>query len=285
MRRSSLNYFFEDDYHGYDGHVFNIDTAELLDYFDYLKNLDSVSIQTRRNKWSILKSFLQYTMEYYNAKGYKFIVVIPEKTVSWNGSVPKEDEVITNKNVIIRKSEIEKLLHFFKQSNTKHYLIFRLFVETGMRKGELLQAKYEDVDFQYRHIRITKGKTGLKYYVFSKSFSQLLNFQVKSRKANNNTYPHLFLTKFGEPYGNRSFNLLLKKACKKLGIENNITTHTFRRSINTYRKKEMNCPLIVCKRLLGHKISDVNEASYTIFDFKDLVEMYDKYNPYKNLNL
>jgi len=74
-------------------------------------------------------------------------------------------------------------------------------------------------------------------------------------------------------------------ACEKLGIEKDITTHTFRRSINTHRKKLKKCPLEICKRLLGHKTIDVNEASYTIYDFEDLIELYDQYDPYENLNL
>jgi len=288
-RRSCLNYFFGEEKpkecFGYNNHIFDIDTSILLDYHDWLKNLDTVSIQTRKNKWVILRSFLQYIMEYYNAKGYKFIVVIPNKTVDWNGYVPKKTEVYTNKNVIATREEIEQILTFLKRGNTKHYLIFRLFAETGMRRGELRKAKYVNVNFEYRHIKIDHGKTGLKYYVFSNDFVRFLKLQVRSRESAEDDYPYLFLTRWGKPYGNRMFNLILKQTREKLGIEKRITTHTFRRTLNTLRKKELKCPNNNAKRLVGHKLGDVNEESYTIYDFQDLVELYDEYNPYQNLKI
>jgi len=219
-------------------------------------------------------------MEYYH--DHKFIVVIPSKTVNWNGNHKIAN---TNKNTIIVPEEIEKLLAYFRQGNFKHYVIFRLFVETGMRKGELIKAKLSNVNFEYRYIKIDAGKTGLKYYEFTKEFSEKLRLWVKTREQLKVKYDNLFLTKAFKPYSTRSFNLILNIACKKIGIEKTITTHTFRRSINTHRKKLKKCPNEVCKRLLGHKTIDVNEASYTIYDFEDLVSLYDQYNPYDNLTL
>jgi len=280
MRKSSLAYFLEAKYFNYSGHVFDIDTTILLDYHNYLKKLKDISLQTKKNKWSILTSFLNFTMEYYHR--FNFIVVIPSKTVNWNGN---HKLAKTNKNTIITPGEIEKLLEYFRQGNFKHYVIFRLFVETGVRKGELIKAKLSNVNFEYRHIKIEDGKTGLKYYEFTKGFSQKLQLYVRMRKGLDVKYDHLFLTKLFKPYGTRTFNIILERACEQIGIEKNITTHTFRRSINTHRKKLKKCPNEVCKRLLGHKTRDVNEASYTVYDFEDLVSLYDQYNPYENLNL
>lgn len=280
MRKSSLAYFLEGKYFNYSEHIFDIDTTILLDYHNYLKKLKDISLQTKKNKWAILVSFLGFTMEYYHK--YKFIVVIPSKTVNWNGN---HKIAQTNKNTIITPGEIEKLLEYFRQGNFKHYVIFRLFVETGMRKGELIKAKLSNVNFEHRHIKIVDGKTGLKYYGFTKEFSQKLQLYVNMRKELDVNYDHLFLTKFFKPYGVRNFNKILENACKLIGLEKKITTHTFRRSINTHRKKLKKCPNEVCKRLLGHKTIDVNEASYTIYDFEDLVSLYDQYNPYENLNL
>ena len=280
MRKSSLAYFFGDKYFKYSGPIFEIDTTILLDYHNYLKKLKKISLQTKKNKWNILISFLGFTMEYYH--DHKFIVVIPSKTVNWNGNHKIAN---TNKNTIITPGEIEKLLEYFRQGNFKHYVIFRLFVETGMRKGELIKAKLSNVNFEYRHIKIDAGKTGLKYYEFTKELSEKLKIFVNMRKGLDVKYDNLFLTQFFKPYSTRAFNLILDRACEKLGFKKTITTHTFRRSINTHRKKLKKCPNEVCKRLLGHKTIDVNEASYTVYDFEDLVSLYDQYNPYENLNL
>jgi len=287
MRKSSLNYFFgksAEKCFGYQGHIFDINTAVLIDFFEWLKNLDLVSIQTRKNKWAIIKSLLQYTMEYYNAKGYKVYVVIPSKTVDWKGAIHKKGNVESNANVIATKKEIETILNYFKVRNFKHYLIIRILVETGMRKGELIKTKYYEFDAQYRHFKIKEGKTDEKLYNVSKKLSAIIHSYVKTRRKINTNEDYLFLTKSLKKYSDRSINLFLSSALKKLGIIKNITTKTFRKTLNTLRKKEMGCAKEDRKRLVGHKTSDVNIRSYTIYDYKDNIELYDRYNPYINCN-
>ncbi len=294
MRISSLKYFFDEKYFNYQGHIFDINIRILKKYFIYLKNLNTISIETRKNKWHILASFLNFTMEDYE----NFHVAIPRKTVSWNGYIPKEN-VKTNKDVIAEKEEIKKILNHFEVNNFKHYLIFKILVETGMRKGELINAKYTDVNLKYRHIYIKEGKTGEKIYNFSKDTGNKLKLYLSERKNLEIDNKYLFLTKTLRKYDNRSFNLILKGnttkingkykkypgALEKLEINKNITCKTFRSTLNTLRKKEMGCSNEVAKRLLGHKTNDVNIKSYTKYDFLDLIDLFDKYNPYQTLNL
>lgn len=278
-RKSALVYFFGEDRFNYSGHIFDVDTTILLDYHNYLKKLKDISLETKKTKWTLLKSLLTFTMEYYHK--HKFIVVIPSKTINWGNNHKIAN---TNKNVIITPGEIEKLLKYFKSFNRKHYIIFRLFAETGMRKGELIKAKLSNVNFEYRHIKIDEGKTGLKYYGFTEDFSIQLQRYVKMREGLDVNYDNLFLTNSFKPYTDRVFNILIDIACKRIGLDKKITTHTFRRSINTHRKKLKGCPNEICKRLIGHKSSDVNESHYTFYDFEDLVQLYDQYDPYQNKN-
>lgn len=296
-RKASLNYFFGEKYFGYSGHVFDLNTQILIDYFDWLKNLDSVNITTRKNKWSILISFLKFTMEYY--RDYNFIVIIPSKTVSWNGAVIKNGRVKTNKKIIASKEELKKILEYFKVSNFKHYLIFRVLIETGMRKGELMEAKVSELTLKERYLNTHKGKTGEKYYFFSEELSKYLELYLKERNTIKTNEPYLFFTKYLGKYTTSVFNKFLqgyektesngKKrnyagALKTLGIDKNITCHTFRRTVNDLRK-DMGCPNEDRKILLGHKVNDVNIESYTSSDFKKLRTLFDKWNPYQDLVL
>ena len=44
---------------------------------------------------------------------------------------------IGNRNIITTTpEELEQILYYLNLRNYKHYLIFRLLIETGMRKGE-----------------------------------------------------------------------------------------------------------------------------------------------------
>lgn len=293
-RKSSLKYFFGEDYfNGTDieylipsdncinivkipnKHIFEITTSNLKEYFVWLKNLDTINITTKRNKWNILISFLNYTMEDHE----EFLIKIPKSSINWRGCNGAGKEI----KEIASKEELEQILQHFKLYNFKHYSIFRLLIETGMRKGELINAKYNDLDVKKRYIRTT-GKTDDVAYYFSKDLAKYLNQYLNERKKLKLNTEILFLTKYRGKYSSRSFNLLLKNACKKLGIEKNITCHTFRRSINTYRKK-IGCSNEDRKILLNHKVNDVNIESYLIYDHEEYLDLFDKYNPYENLNL
>ena len=297
MRRSSLKYFFgekrSEKSFGYNEHIFDIDVSTLLDYFNWLKNLDIVSIQTRRNKWNILTSFLKYTMIYYNSQKDKdkrnkyeeFIVIIPTSQFThWRNAIPKAGEVKTNAKVYATKREIEKVLLYFKAVNFGHYLIFRVFTDTGMRKGELIEATISDLNISERYFYTKKGKTGEKIYVFKEDLVKLLKIYLNERNKLNITSNILFLSKHLNKYSPRGFNLILKYACNKLKIEKNITTKTLRKTLNDYRK-QMGCSLEDRERLVGHKNSKVNIKNYTKFDIADLTKTYDRWYPYEDLNI
>ena len=274
QRKSSLKYFFGEDHFNYQGHMFEITTSKLKEYFVWLKNLDTINITTKINKWNILISFLNSTMEDHE----EFLIKIPKKTVNWRGCNGNRKEI----KEIASKEELELILQHFKLYNFKHYLIFRLLIETGMRKGELINSKHNDLNIEKRYIR-TFGKTeGVAYY-YSKELARFLKQYLNEREKISINNATLFLTNRGEKYSNRTFNLLLKNACKKLEIKKNITCHTFRRSLNTYRKK-MGCSNEDRKILLNHKVNDVNIENYLIYDLEDYLALFDKWNPYSELS-
>ena len=275
QRKSSLKYFFGEDHFNYQGHMFEITTSKLKEYFVWLKNLDTINITTKINKWNILISFLNSTMEDHE----EFLIKIPKKTVNWRGCNGNRKEI----KEIASKEELEQILQHFKLYNFKHYLIFRLLIETGMRKGELINSKHNDLNIEKRYIR-TFGKTeGVAYY-YSKELARFLKQYLNEREKISINNATLFLTNRGEKYSNRTFNLLLKNACKKLEIKKNITCHTFRRSLNTYRKK-MGCSNEDRRILLNHHVNDVNIESYLIYDREEYLAIFDKWNPYGDISL
>ncbi len=155
-RKSTLNAFFgpKPKYFNYPGHVFEITTDILIDYFDHLKQDKELSLSSKKTKWTLLRSFLNFTMEYY--RKYNFVVSIPKHSINWNGIVHKEPK--TNKNVVMSMEEIESILDYLKLRNFKYYLIFRILTETGMRKEGLINIDCNGVNKRKRYITtIEKG--------------------------------------------------------------------------------------------------------------------------------
>ena len=310
MRESSLRFFFgrnfplgngkkDETWFNFAGHIFEIDNEIIIDYFDYLNTLETLSISTRKNKWHIFTSFLNYTVYIYGEK-YGFIVVKPPREfINFENALPKKTKVKTNKKVFATKEELKKILNYLEVNNFTHYLIFRLFIETGSRKGELINTKYYELNPEERYVNPSKGKKGEKYYFYSETLAILLNLYLNERKKMNASNDYLFLSKKLTKYNLRAFNLMLKGNITKdrngkdfrhigileaVGITKNITCHTLRRTINDLRK-DMDCSNEDRKILLGHAVTDVNVKSYTNSDYKKLRGLYDKWDPYKDLNL
>lgn len=278
-RKSSLNYFFNAKYLGFKGHIFDINTDMLIDYFDYLKHLKTISLGTKKTKWTLLISFLNFCMEYY--RKYNFIVIIPKHSINWNGIVHKEPR--TNKNIVMTKEEVQDILNYLKLRHFKYYLIFRIFTETGMRKGELININHNGVNLEERFIK-TKGKTGEKVYYISKGLMKYLKVYLRERKLKNVSTKALFLSTHSKRYGERQFNKYLRDVLNELKIKKNITCHTFRRTLNTLRKL-MECPIEDRKILLNHKVKDINIESYVKLNYKQYIELFDKWYPYQDIQI
>lgn len=279
-RNSALNSFFNENSFHYQGHVFDIDTSILIEYFEWLKAKD-LTKTTKINKWNLLNSFLGYVKEYYTAKGFSFPKMItPSKTIDWNGSHARSN---SNKNVLAEPEELQSILNYLKtEKDFTYYIIFRLFTETGMRKGELVNAKLEEVNMEYRYINPFMGKTGEKYYFFTPEFKKWVQIYLNERKRRFGNEGFLFLNSRGRQFTLRDFNQYLAGIRKELGITKRITTHTFRRTINTFRKK-MGTSLEDRERLLGHTTRNVNVKGYTILDIEEHQKIYDANFPYQEL--
>ncbi|MFW9972278.1 MAG: tyrosine-type recombinase/integrase [Candidatus Odinarchaeota archaeon] len=273
-RKYALEYFFRSDNFGYSGHVFSITKRDVIDYFDYLNHLDTIALQTKINKWMIFRSFLQFIMEYYD----DVLIVIPRYSTKWKAIHKKPD---TNKDVVMTKEEVKTILDYTYYNNYNYYIFFRLLAETGMRIGEFLNLDCEDVNVKKRYIE-AEGKTGRKIYYFSESLARHLEIYLKERMSKETDSKALFLSIQKKRYALRTINHYIRNCVIRLDIEKRISCHTFRRTLNTLRKR-MGCPKEDRKILLCHKVSDVNFSCYVKLNYYDYIQLYDKWNPYKNI--
>lgn len=274
-RKSALNYFFKKNHFDYNNPISEISTENLIDYFDFLNSNPSISLTTKKNKWAILKSFLNFISEY-----YKFNIIIPKYSVSWKKTHKKPN---SHSDEILTINEVRKILLYFKKTNFKLYLIFRLFAESGCRKGGVLGLKYPNINVEQRFLE-TDEKTGNKVYYFSGTMASYLKLYIIERKKIINNNEFLFLNNSLNKYSNRFFNLKLKEALKVLGINKNVSVQNFRSTLNTLRYNK-GCPLEICKILIGHKISDITIKHYTKLKISDFLNYFDNYNPFKNIQI
>lgn len=295
-RKSCLNYFFESKYFGYGDfyipsdfslnvvflkkHIFDIDTDTLIDYFDYLKHLKTIGLVTKKTKWILLIKMLKFSMEYY--RKHNFVIVIPKDSINWNGITHKRPN--TNKDIIMTKEEVKQILEYCKLTNYHHYLIFRIFAETGVRKTGLINIDYDKINIEKRYFETIEKYGREVIYYYSKDLAKHLPIYLKQRKLRNSNSKAFFLSNHLKRFSERPFNIILKTITKELGIDKNITCHTFRRTLNTLRFN-MGCPDRVLKILLNHKVENVNYNSYVKLNYNQYLEMYDLWYPFQDIQI
>lgn len=150
----------------------------------------------------------------------------------------------------LTESEIERLFSVIDVSKPKglrDYTMLYLMLMTGMRVSELLNLKVSDIDFPNSYITIRMGK-GRKDRIIplNKNVKEALYNYIKLVKPKNGLFDNESSSK-----SRRGVLYVIRKYCKKAGIDKKVTPHTFRHTFATLLlKKGENIRLV--QALLGH---------------------------------
>ena len=139
--------------------------------------------------------------------------------------------------------------------NIKHKCIVGLLYSAGLRMGELLNLRRQDLDFDRKQLFIKGGKGNKdRTSVLSDLIAQqLVNYLAIARPKY-----WLFESPGQAQYSKTSVGNIIKRACKKAGVEKKVTAHTFRHSFATHLL-EQGTDLRYIQTLLGHNSSKTTE--------------------------
>jgi len=150
--------------------------------------------------------------------------------------------------IILSKEEIESLISATK--NINHRLIIQIGYSAGLRVSEIINLKWQDIDFDRNliHLKKAKGK---------KDRIVMLSLKVKDGLINltSNKQGNIFLTNRNGKYTQRAIQKIIENAAMKAGIRKKITPHTLRHSFATHLL-ENGTDIRYIRDLLGH--SDIN---------------------------
>jgi integrase/recombinase XerD len=154
---------------------------------------------------------------------------------------------------IFSEQEIKKLLA--TPRNIKHQCILLTIYATGIRLGELINLRVEDIDSKRMSVHIVSGKGNKdRYTVLSPILLKYLRhyFQVYMPQY------WLFEGQDGGQYSPRSVQNVLRNAIRESGINAFGTVHTLRHSFATHLL-ENGTDLRYIQHLLGHSSSKTTE--------------------------
>jgi integrase/recombinase XerD len=177
---------------------------------------------------------------------------------------PKRAKVLPN---VLSKKEVKLILN--AHTNIKHKMMLSLIYSCGLRRSELLNLRFSDIDSN-RNIVLLKNAKGKKDRIapLSLKILQMLRDYYKDYK------PAVWLFEGqikGEQYSEKSLQSVLKQALQKTGITKPVTLHWLRHSYATHLL-ESGTDLRYIQELLGHSSSKTTEI-YTHVSTKSIQQI------------
>lgn len=144
--------------------------------------------------------------------------------------------------IVLNKNEILKMIDLIE--NPKHKLILSMLYYAGLRLNEVINIKFEDIDFDRKliHVKVAKGEKERVIFLHDKIVN-LLN--LKSGGL-------ILMSERGKKYDGRSIQQVVKNAAKKARINKKVSPNTLRHSFATHLL-EAGADIRYIQQLLGHK--------------------------------
>jgi len=152
----------------------------------------------------------------------------------------------------MRVLSVEEELRLIESSSAHLIPIIRTALLTGMRQGEILTLRWDDVNLDTDLIiiraEVSKSKKSRKIPISNQFRKLLLEQKLKNSKTG-----HVFVTNLGEPYSAKNHSALKRTfstARKKADIQD-FVFHDLRHTAAT-RMAENGASIIAVKEILGH---------------------------------
>ncbi|MCP4473894.1 MAG: tyrosine-type recombinase/integrase [Gammaproteobacteria bacterium] len=171
------------------------------------------------------------------------------------------------------EEEIRKFYQaVWEAKETKHLLLIKVLLYTGVRVSELIHITLLEVDLDRCQIKITQGKGHKDRVVpFPSHFKEALVIYYNLQKKENRRY--LFESSFRQHYTDRGIRKILAKYTKIAGIERSISPHKLRHFLFTWLKTK-NIDDTLIQPYSGHEKRESLEI-YSKLSLSDAQKKYD----------
>lgn len=252
-------------------HMFN-------EFLTYYQDLDPEKISEEQIRDFLLYLIkerdisISYQNQSINAIKFYYEQVLERPVRSYYIQRPKKGRQLPN---VLSEEEVVAILKC--TDNLKHRAMLWLIYSSGLRLGELINLKIQDVDSNRMLLIVRQGK-GKKDRVSLLSEKVLKLLRDYFRQYHPREW--LFEGQFGGQYSPTSLQKVFRQAKEKAGIKKHATVHTLRHSFATHLL-ERGTDLRYIQALLGHQNPKTTEI-YTHITKRGLDKIK---SPLDNLDL
>ena len=193
--------------------------------------------------------------------------LVDRDVISKISSPPREK----NLPVYLNESQLSSLLEAALDQRTaicafRDYAIIATFIYTGVRRGELLNLKLADADFEEKRLRVDRGK-GNKTRVLPMVDELIEALQDWLQYRPDCDHNYLFTTIRGNRVYPSRLQVIWKKTLGRSGItKDGVTMHTLRHSFATLLLQSGDADLVSIQHLLGHSRLDTTAIYLHVAD-------------------
>lgn len=213
-----------------------------------------------------------------------FRLLVRERVIGTNPAAsiraPKRDKPLP------RALSVDDMDRFFSRNTDRgkrDLAIFELLYSSGLRVGELVSLRVQDLDLNNGWVRVV-GKGNKERYVpvGSRAVAALREYLpirslVEAATGKIQNQPALFLNFRGARLSSRSVRRILKSFLSSSGIARDVSPHAFRHSFATHLLHG-GADLRSIQELLGHSSLSTTQR-YTKVDLGHLMAVYDQAHP------
>lgn len=241
-----------------------IEYSDIRFFLMYLKDTKKDNNTSINRKLSSLRGFYKYLANENIVKTNVFSLV--------NG--PKKSKKLP------RYFEYNELEELFNVPDTRtplgqrDSLILEMLYATGVRVGELVNIKVNDIDLGRRNIIILGKGNKERFVTYGEYCEDILKTYLNSGRVilNIRDSDYLFLNNNGGPLTDRGVRFILDRLIQKTSINKKISPHMIRHSFATHLLNE-GCDLLTVQKLLGHESIKATQI-YTHVTTDRLKEVY-----------
>lgn len=254
----------------YEGNIQALELEQLQDFLAMLHEL-GLSATSQARIISGIKAFFQYL----------FLEEVVLKDPSLLLQTPKLGKKLP---AVLEYEEIEALIRAIdhsKKEGTRNRAILEVLYACGLRVSELTHLQLSNLYLEVGYIRVIGKGNKERLVPIGEQAIKHLNFYLQERQQQENVHPDsrdiVFLNRRGKQLTRNMIFIIIKDLAKAIGLEKNISPHTFRHSFATHLV-EGGANLRVVQDLLGHSSITTTEL-YTHLDSSYLQETIQEFHP------
>lgn len=164
------------------------------------------------------------------------------------------------------------------QRGRRDEAILMFLFDTGVRVGELVKLRKDDIDMKRRTARVFGKGSKWRTVFFSPQTAVVLQRYLSRQTAEARDSEYVFMGWRGRPISNYGVNQLLERLARKAEVSSRVNPHTFRHTFATNFLR-MGGSAAHLQRILGHSDISTTIRNYAHLVDDDLSTAHDQFSP------